>query len=141
MALKVTTARLTCVIGAVLAISPGIAVAFEPSDGHYSGTCGRGSGGPKPCEVSLTVTGGLSGHRVRNLMFEPPSCLINNNTSTSTPLQADGSFGFTLQYANTNHLKVTMSGRFITATKIKVTMIATCQGFGTKTRTLTLRKG
>lgn len=140
MALKLTSVRLTWATVAVLAIVPGVALALKPSNGHYSGTCGTGSGGPKPCEVSLTVTG-ASNHRVTNLMFEPPSCLINNNTSTSTPLRPDGSFAVTLQYANTNHFKVTIRGKFVTAAKIKVTMIATCQGFGTTTRTLTLRKG
>ena len=140
MTLKVTAVRLTCAIAGMLAIAPAVALAFAPSDGHYAGTCGAGSGGPKPCEVSLTVTGGAAGHRVTNLMFEPPSCLINNDTSTNTPLRPDGSFGFSLQYNNTNHLKVTISGRFVSASKIRVTMIASCQGFGTKTRNLTLSK-
>ena len=140
MALKVTAGRLTCAIAGALAIAPAVALAFAPSDGHYAGTCGAGAGGPKPCEVSLTVTGGTSGHRVTKLMFEPPSCLINNNTSTDTPLRGDGSFGFSLQYNNTNHLKVTISGKFTSASKIKVTMTASCQGFGTKTRHLTLRR-
>ena len=140
MASKVTTVRLTCAIVGALAVAPAIALAFAPADGHYSGTCGPGSGGPKPCEMSLTVTGSSASHRVTHLMFEPPSCLINNDTSTNTPLQADGSFGFSLQYSNTNHLKVTIQGKFISASKIKVTMIATCQGFGTKTRTMTLHR-
>lgn len=140
MTFKVTAARLTCAIAGALAITPAVALAFAPSDGHYAGTCGAGSGGPKPCEVILTVTGAGSGQRVMNLMFEPPICLINNDTSTDTPLHPGGTFGFSLQYSNTNHLKVTISGKFISASKIKVTMIASCQGFGTRTRNLTLHK-
>ncbi len=65
-------------------------------------------------------------------MFEPPSCLINNDTTTNTPLRPDGSFAPRCNSNNTNHLKVTISGRFVSASKIKVTMTATCQGFGTK---------
>ena len=140
MASKVTTVRVVCAIVAALALAPAIALAFAPSDGHYSGTCGAGAGGPKPCEMSLNVTGGGASHRVTKLMFEPPSCLINNDTSTNTPLAPDGSFAFSLQYNNTNHFKVTIRGKFTSASRIKVTMIATCQGFGTKTRTMTLRR-
>lgn len=104
--------------------------------GSFYGTCGKDASGVKPCQVSFTLAAG--GHRIKNLRFEPPACLVNNNTSSTLPVQPDGSFNITISY-NGGSPKFTIAGKILSPTSAKVTLTATCNGKTTR-RTMKLTK-
>ena len=88
------------------------------------------------CFVSFSLAAG--GKRINGLRFEPPACLVNNNTSTTLPVNSDGSFNVTITF-NHGAPKFTIQGKIVSASKATATISATCAG-KTTTRTLTLSK-
>ena len=104
--------------------------------GSFVGTCGKDATGAKPCQVSFTLSD--AGKRITDFRFEPPSCLVNNNTVTTTPVQSGDSFGFVITY-NGGSPKFAILGKILSATKATVTLKASCQG-KTTTRSMTLTK-
>jgi hypothetical protein len=105
--------------------------------GSFKGSCGTdATGKANACNVSFSLAPG--GKKITSLRFEPPACLINNNTSTTLPVNPDGSFNVTITF-NHGTPKFTITGKIVSATKATGTISATCSG-KTTTRTLTLTK-
>ena len=105
--------------------------------GSFKGSCGTdATGKADACNLSFSLSPG--GKRITSLRFEPPACLINNNTSTTLPINADGSFNVTITF-NHGTPKFTITGKIVSATKATATITAMCSG-KTTTRTLTLSK-
>lgn len=128
---------ITFMLRSALSPSGGQAPAAGPTvtAGIYSGTCGAdASGKANACQVSFSLSAG--GRRIVNLRFEPPACLLNNDTETSLPVGAGGSFNVTITFDHGTP-KFTISGQILSASKATATISASCSG-KTTTRTLTL---
>ncbi len=104
--------------------------------GTFLGTCGKDATGAKPCQVSFMLTD--RGQRVANLQFEPPSCLVNNKTSSTVPVLPGRRFKLSITLGSDSP-RFMIVGRIVSGTKAIATLTATCHG-KTTTRTATLTK-